>query len=116
MLIMKVASWALAVRVSSSIGASSKRAEISRPANSDASVATSQEGWSTQARPIPERCDPCPGKVKANTYGLLSGVFEPFDHNGTTSLTCRGQLPPPAPVTTESLPRSRQRSLGPPQH
>ena len=71
----KVASWALAVRVSSSIGASSRRVVRSRPAISDASVATSHDGCSTQAWPIPDRCDPCPGKVKASTYRLLSNLF-----------------------------------------
>ncbi len=45
----KVASWALAVRVSSSIGASSSRPVRSRPAISEASAATSHEGCSTQA-------------------------------------------------------------------
>ncbi len=48
-LITNVASWALAVRVSSSMGASSNKAVRSRPAMSDASAATSQEGCSTQA-------------------------------------------------------------------
>ena len=48
-LITKVASWALAVRVSSSMGASSSRAVRSRPAISEASAATSQDGCSTQA-------------------------------------------------------------------
>ena len=86
-LITKVASWALAVRVSSSIGASRRRAVRSRPASSEASDATSHEGWSTQARPIPERCDPCPGKVKASTCGLLSDAFELFDHGDAPSVT-----------------------------
>ena len=48
-LITKVASCALAVRVSSSMGASSSKAVRSRPAISDASAATSHEGCSTQA-------------------------------------------------------------------
>jgi len=61
---------------------------MSRPASSDASVATSHDGWSTQALPIPERCDPWPGKVKANTYGLLSSGYEPFDRDSRSSVTC----------------------------
>ena len=48
-LITKVASWALAVRVSSSIGASSSRLLRSRPAISEASAVTSHDGCSTQA-------------------------------------------------------------------
>src|SRR5665213_3746442 len=71
-LITKVASWALAVRVSSSIGASRSSPVRSRPAISEASPATSHEGWSTQACPMPDRWDPCPGKVKASTHKLLS--------------------------------------------
>ena len=39
---------------------------MSRPVATDASVTTSQEGWSTQGRPMPDRCEPCPGKVNAN--------------------------------------------------
>ncbi len=52
-------------------GGVEQQAARSRPAMSDASAATSQEGWSTQARPIPERCDPCPGKVNTSTYRRL---------------------------------------------
>src|ERR1700722_9614731 len=86
-LITKVASWALAVLVSSSIGASSRRALRSRPAISEASAATSHEGWSTQERPIPDRCDPCPGKVKASTTDSSRDAIEPFDRDGESSVT-----------------------------
>ena len=98
-LITKVASWALAVLVSSSIGASSRRALRSRPAISEASAATSHEGWSTQARPIPDRCDPCPGKVKASTTDSSRDAIEPFDRDGESSVTRRLS---DLPLTVES--------------
>ena len=67
----KVASWAFPVGVSSSIGASHSSAARSRPAAADASATTSHEGWSVHACPIPERWDPCPGKVNTNTLICL---------------------------------------------
>ena len=57
----------VAVLVSSSMGASSSRCARSRPAAAEASPTTSHEGWSTQASPMPDRWEPCPGKVNTNT-------------------------------------------------
>src|SRR5271166_1041554 len=67
----KVDSCALAVGVSSSIRASRRRRDRFRPAASLASPTTSHDGWSTQARPMPDRWDPCPGKVNTNTSARL---------------------------------------------
>ncbi len=65
-----VASCALAVWVSSAISASRSRCSTSRPTADDASATTSHEGWSTQGRPMPDRWEPCPGKVNASTTVL----------------------------------------------
>ncbi len=93
----KVASWALAVAVSSSIGASSSSVARSRPAAAEASATTSQEGWSTQGAPIPERCEPCPGNVNTSTASLrlLAWSWTRPDPVGrpTAGQVCHGAFP-----------------------
>ncbi len=62
----KVAIWALSVLVKVSWSASRSRWARSRPVISEASPTSSNEGWSTQAAPMPGRCEPWPGNVNAS--------------------------------------------------
>ena len=62
-------SWALRVSFSSSASASSSRRARSRSAISDASSTSSQLSCSAHGRPMPGRCEPWPGKVKASISG-----------------------------------------------
>ena len=61
-----VVSWALRVSRSSSASASRSSVATSRSATSLASSTSSQLSWSTHGRPMPGRCDPWPGNVKAS--------------------------------------------------
>jgi hypothetical protein len=69
---------------------------------SDASPTTSHEGWSTQGSPIPDRCEPCPGKVKTNT-----AATSPFVGRAAspTSVARPPNLAGPISGTTSGVPR-----------
>ena len=66
-------SWLLWVALSSSASAWSSRWAMSRSDAASASSTSSQDGWSSQALPMPGFCEPWPGKVKAIIDGELSG-------------------------------------------
>ena len=68
-----VVSWALRVSRSSSASASRSSLPTSRSAISLASPTSSQLSWSSHGRPIPGRCDPCPGNVKASIVPTVDG-------------------------------------------
>ena len=61
---------------------------------------------------MPDRCDPCPGKVKASTTDSSRDAIEPFDRDGKSSVTRQlSDLPLTARVT-----RSRRLHLAPARH
>ena len=68
-----VVSWALRVSRSSSASASRSNLPTSRSAISLASPTSSQLSWSSHGRPIPGRCEPCPGNVKASIGPTVDG-------------------------------------------
>ena len=82
---------------SSSALASRSRLSTSRPTTPDASCTTSQDGWFRQARPMPGRWDPCPGKTNVGNCADLLGLLS-FDLASLTKVQA-GELSASTSVT-----------------
>ena len=81
----KVANWALSVRTSSSLSASSTSRATSTPEISLMSLRRVRALWDRQGSPIPGRSEPCPGKrtiltqIPSHFSSVKSGTKRPLE-------------------------------------